>query len=129
MQLFDFVKDISSEKKYVYTAEVESAYPTFMVNRAFSYYPDTIFIAAEAAIRPMLSHEMHFAYMFAAVPKKNRFTKWPKADRDPILPCLQELYGYSLQRAEEAAPLLSEADRADIMKKSNKGGKEEKRRK
>lgn len=121
MEVFDFVKAISNTKEPVFNEQTESAYVPFIVNRALSYHSDCIF-HTQAINKHGIPKDMHYAYLFAALPKRKRFAPWAKLKPEPIVETLQRVYKYSLQRAIEAAKIFSEEQKKEFIKLHSLGG-------
>ena len=65
--LFDFIKDVSYEKKYLFDTYTPKDFNAFMVSRGFSYYPDSIMFASEMNKVPGLcQHAVHDFYFLRA---------------------------------------------------------------
>jgi hypothetical protein len=84
-------------------------YDKFLVNRHFSLFVDTIFTANTANMFPAdIDNEMHFRYYLAAVKKRNRWTKWPKAVKSEILKTISDYFECSFSKAQEMEPLFTD---------------------
>ena len=55
---FEFVKAINNKKDIIKDDLDEKAYMPFMVNRAFSYFPDTVLLANEMNQASHLDHKL-----------------------------------------------------------------------
>ena len=79
----DSKKDIIRESENPDLAEKEYSSYSYVVNRGFSYFEDTILHANEMNIRwPMLDNMAgaQFDYYRASLRKRKRFSKWHKAE-------------------------------------------------
>lgn len=83
-------------------------YVAFIVNKSFSYFPDTILQANEMNLRPHAHARMQYHYLQNSVRKRKRFSKWAKKNDTSALEAVKRHYGYSSQKAEEALYILSE---------------------
>lgn len=101
----------------------KSDYVPFTVNRAFSFYPDTLLIANEINIHPHIEKLLHYKYYLYAVKKKSRYTPWLKASKDKDIEFVKEYYMVSGRKAKEILPLLSQNDLKLINTFLEKGGK------
>ena len=121
MTPFDFVKSIN-EHKYSYDAFNDAAYSQFLINRAFSFFPDTIFHASEMNLYP-LTNKMHYDYLFNSIKKRKRFKKWPKAkQKSEDIALIMSKYKYNTKKAKEALAMLSDDQIDQIRKEQEKGG-------
>lgn len=124
---FDFVKDLSQQKKNLLKQDPEHEKDlkgsTFMINRAFSYHIDTILWCNEmnqrSGIDPVLLHDFYFY----GLPSKGRYSKWAKESKDDDINLLMTHYGYSKLRAIEALDILSPENILDIEKSRKIGGR------
>lgn len=121
MNVFDFVNDISYKKENIFHGN-EDIYNAFIVNRAFSLYRDTLFIANEANKLSNLDKDMQFGYLFNKVPKKRRWEKWPKKEKLDNLAYIQEYYKYSVDKARHTLSILTDDQLAIIKNNLKQGG-------
>lgn len=121
MNVFDFVNDISYKKEHI-LKDNEDIYNSFIVNRAFSLYKDTIFISNEANKLSSLDKDMQYDYLFNKVTKQKRWSKWPKKDKNDDLKCVQQYYKYSVDKARFALSILTDDQLAIIKNKLKQGG-------
>jgi hypothetical protein len=124
---FDFVNDLSQAKKDLIRSSDDreaaaKAYSPFMVNRAFSYYPDTVLHANEMNRASGIDNLLQHDYYKAAVRSKKRFSKWHKAEADATAALVAEAYGININRAREYLSLMSREDIEAVKNITNKGG-------
>ena len=101
MNPFEFVKAISYSKKDIMVDElIEKEYNPFIVNRAFSYYPDTILYANEMNQNAHLDSRLQFDFFINIIKKRKRFSPWLKPSEVENLEVLKEYYGYSNERKD-----------------------------
>lgn len=81
LSFFDLVGAINLKTPVEWTDEVDAAYNSFMVNRAFSQYPDTVWFADLLNQYPNLDKRLCFDLLYTQVPKKKRFGAWAKAEK------------------------------------------------
>jgi len=126
MKPFDIVTDISTSKKCLINRDNEKEYNPFIVNRAFSYFPDTIFYAQEMNFNHHADNLLQHDYLFYSLRKAKRFSKWTKKQQDDpnynYILAIQEYYKYSYRRAEEVLKILSQEQLDTIKLKLEKGG-------
>lgn len=126
MNPFDFVNAITHTKTNVIASSdnpelVERSYNPFMVNRALSYFIDTI-IAANAMNASQVDHKLQFEFLLNTIRPKRRFAKWAKKRDDDVVQLVREYYGYSTKKAIQALSVLTEQQIQEIRTRMSKGG-------
>lgn len=120
MNPFDFVNDISKEKKNLISldAENEKSYNPFLINRAFSYYIDCISYANEMNKYHFLDKKLQHDFLLHAIRSKRRaYSKWEKPNKDKNLSVVAKCFNVSKNKAEEILKLLSDDDINNIKEK------------
>ena len=121
---FDYVKDINYGKKNIMVDDVaEKDYNAFIVNRALSYFNDTVLYANEMNIHHSLDSKLQYSFLINIVRKRKRFSKWIKSDLENNIEKVKEYYGYSMDKARQVMPLLSTDQLNIIINKVDKGGR------
>jgi hypothetical protein len=123
MNPFDIVGDINSSKKGLINETNEKDYNAWIVNKAFSYFPDTILHSQEMNTKAHLDNKMQHDYLIGAVRKGKRFTKWAKKDKDEDTLAVQEFFSYNREKAKTALTILSK-DQLKAIKRELKVAKE-----
>lgn len=100
----------------------EKNYNAFMVNRGLSYFYDTIGFANEMNRYHELDSKLQYEFLFNAIKKKKRFSKWFKPDQDADFEAVKEYYEYGDQKTLEALSVLTEFEIKTIKNKLEKGG-------
>lgn len=120
---FDFVNSITFNKKDIMPDDLaEKLYVPFIVNRALSYFPDTIMYANEMNTQHHLDNKPQYHYLINTIRPKKRFSKWVKKQEDNDLDAVIQYYGYNRVKAQQALSLLSPKQLEQIKEKLNKGG-------
>ena len=122
---FDFVNEINYGKKDLFEdGQSEKDYVPFIVNKALSYFADTVLYANEVNQHNQLPKQWQFDFLRLSIGKKRRFSKWiKKADRSSDLALISQYYKYSMRKAAEVLDLLT-ADQIEAIKRDlDKGGK------
>lgn len=123
--LFDYIRIINMKESY---PEEFSGYVPFMINRSFSYMPETILYANEIN-KPDIDNVMNFDFYYYGLSKKKRFGKWQKKEKIPQakINCLNNIiehYNCSMIKAQEIYDVL---DKCGLMNDFDalvdKGGK------
>lgn len=125
MSPFDFVNAINSSSKKDLIAEdpeLEKTYVPFMVNRALSYFPDTIFFANEINQFSMIDYKLQNSYLLNIVRPAKRFAKWVKKQDNNDINVVMEYFGYNYENAIQALSVLSIDQLTIIKNKLAKGG-------
>ena len=100
----------------------ESDYPAWVVNRAMSFYPDTILQVNEMNQRSTIPKILQYKYLLHSVRKKNRYSPWLKVKVDPDMAVIKEYYGYSTRKAKEMLPLISKESLHQMKESLDRGG-------
>lgn len=126
MTPFDFSNDISHKKEHIMTNEAtEALYVPFVVNRALSLFPDTIFHVNEMNMQAHIDKRLQYEYLYHSIRKKKRFSKWPWKKVDiSDLDLICQYYKYNRTKAREVLSILTKDQIDHIRKKTIKGGTE-----
>lgn len=120
---FDFVNSINFTKKDLMPDEAhEKQYVPFIVNRALSYFMDTVHYANEMNLNSSLDNKLQYQYLINSIRPQKRFSKWAKKQEDSDLDAVMEYFGYSYTKAKTAIELLSPEQIKTIKQKLEKGG-------
>ena len=123
MSIFDFLNSINDTKVDLMVDDLsEREYNAYMVNRGLSYFPDTIFYANEMNVQRHLSGRMQYQFLLNSVRKKKRFSKWFKPSVVDAIVIIQEVYGFSTDKAKSAAMILTEDQIDQLRARVNQGG-------
>ena len=106
--LSDFLNSINQTKENLIQKDpkVEKEYVPFVVNKCFSYFPDTIFYANRMNQFSGLDKKMQYDFYIHSIAKRKRFSKWIKSGENKDLEVVKEVYGYSDRHAKEVMDLL-----------------------
>ena len=121
---FDYVNSINITKKDIMHDDIsEKAYPAFMVNRALSYFNDTVLYANEMNMHHHIDNKLQYHFLINIIRKKKRFTKWLKPQEVDNLELIKEYYGYSNEKAKSVLPLFNNEQIELLKQRIYKGGK------
>jgi len=121
---FDFLNAINYTKNDIIVDDItEKQYNPFMVNRGLSYFRDTVLFANEMNKNHHLDHLLQFHFFINIVRKKKRFSKWAKPESSDDVEVIKQYYGYSNEKARQAAKLLTPDQIIELRKKVDKGGR------
>ena len=127
MNPFDFVNSINDSKKNLMVGTendelAEKGYNPFLINKAFSYFIDTILYANEINQYSHLDNKLQYEYYLNGIPKKKRFSKWAKKSEDNDIQAIIEYYGCNYSRAAEILMIINNNQLDWIKNKLQKGG-------
>jgi hypothetical protein len=106
--LSEFLNSINQSKENLIKKDsrLEKDYIPFVINKCFSYFPDTIFYANRMNQVPFLDKNMQYDFYLNSISKRKRFSKWIKPEENKALDTVKEIYGYSDRHAREVIDLL-----------------------
>jgi hypothetical protein len=124
MNPFEYVNSINITKKDIMHDDIsEKAYPSFMVNRALSYFNDTVLFANEMNVNHTIDNKLQYHFLINIIKKKKRFSKWLKPQEVENLELIKEYYGYSNEKAKSVLPLFNDENIETLKQRIYKGGK------
>ena len=106
--LSDILNSINQTKENLLSKDprLEKDYVPFVINKCFSYFPDTIFYANRMNQMAFLDKKMQYDYYIHSISKRKRFSKWIKPEENKNIEIVKEIYGYSDARAREVIDML-----------------------
>jgi hypothetical protein len=113
MNPYDFVNAINSKQKNdLMTGSdndqlAEASYVPYVVNKALSYFPDTVMYANAMNQYNHLDNKLQFHYLLNTVRPGKRFSKWTKRNDSDELQLVMEYYSFSMEKAKQVLPILS----------------------
>lgn len=116
--VFDYVKSINEKTERMPIDD----YVPYIVNKAFSFMPDTVFYANTMNINSHIDAQWQYDFYYYALPKKKRFGKWIKKDV-PDIASIREYYNCSIQKAIEYSKILTIGQVAILKHRMDKGGR------
>lgn len=124
---FDYVNSINATKENLMRGTendelAEKGYDPFLTNRSLSYFEDTIGMANEMNRRSLVDKKLQYEFLLNTIRKRKRFAKWIKPEKNEQVKVIQEFYGYSRKKAEQAATMLTDEQINEITTKLEKGG-------
>ena len=113
---------LQTKEEVMLTDHDEKEYSPFMVNRALSYYRDTVLFANVMNQYPNLDKRLQYNfYKYIVRAQKRPYSKWHKKAQSRDLSVVKEYYGYSDAKAEEAMKILSDEQITAMKKQLYKG--------
>jgi len=120
---FDFVKDISHDKKDIMVDEIEEKnYAPFLVNKSLSYHQDSVFFANEMNSRHHLDNRLQFLFLLNTLRKRQRFSPWQKPYISKKLDTIKNYYQISTLKAKEYMEVLSDKEVRELKNRMKVGG-------
>jgi len=124
---FDFIKSASETKVNLiadsYNPEyIEKQYNAYMVNKGFSYFPDTILHANEMNRLYDIPNNAQYIYYMDVLRKRKRFSKWNKLSKNVDLDVIQEYYQCNRNVAKQYLKVLTSENLETINKNMTTGG-------
>lgn len=104
---FSFVESITFSKKDIWDETTRTGYVPFIVNRQLSRFPELVHYANDMNRFHQLAPELQYRYLLSTAPKRKRFAKWKKQDKDATLALIMKHFMCNLQAAEEIRMVLS----------------------
>ena len=113
---------LQTKEDVMLTDHDEKEYSPFMVNRALSYYRDTVLFANVMNQYPNLDKRLQYNfYKYIIRAQKRPYSKWHKKASNSDLIAVKEYYGYSDAKATEALKIFSDDQITEIKKQLYKG--------
>jgi hypothetical protein len=127
MNPFDFVNSINLTKNDLMTGTendelAEKGYAPYLVNKALSYFPDTLLYANEVNRLAHVDNKLQYQYLLNSIRAQKRYSKWAKKEDSDDLEVVKEYYGYSNEKAYQALSILSKDQLNHIRKQLEQGG-------
>ena len=124
MNPFEYVNAINYNKKDIMVDDIaEKEYNAYIINKALSFFPDTILFANEMNRYHHLDHKLQFYFFINIIKKKQRFSKWLKPSEVENLELIKNYYGYSNEKAKSVLTVLSNEQIDELKTRMNKGGR------
>ena len=101
----------------------EKKYPSYIINKCLSAFPDAIFYVNELNRLHHLDKHLQNAFLINSLRKRKRFAKWMRAAKVKDIEYIKEYYGYSNEKAKQALKVLTEDQIKTIKTKLIRGGK------
>ena len=121
MNPFDFGNDLSQHKKDLIrsgSAQI-SDYNSFMVNRIFSQFPDTIYYANALNRYPEMEDIQNHDFYLFGVPSRKRFAKWAKKQKTEEIESIARWFDCSMKEAKTYISIMDPADVQEICDQIN----------
>ena len=112
MNPFDYVNSINHKKNNMMRDTdndqlAEDLYKPYVVNKALSYFTDTVFFANHVNQSPHMDNKLQYEFLLNSIRPRKRFAKWVKSEDNNDLEMVKEYYGFSDSKAIQALSILS----------------------
>ena len=101
----------------------EKKYPTYIVNKALSSFPECLLYANEMNKMHHLDKKLQFQFFLNSIRPKKRFSKWLRSSKIKNLEYVKEYYGYSNEKAKQVLNILTKEHLSFIRDRLEIGGK------
>ena len=124
MELKDWLNSINHTKKNIIDEDplLESKYPAFIVNKCMAGHLDAIMFSNEMNMNANIDKKLQYDFYLNTLRSKKRFSPWVKKDELKNLELVKYYYGYSIEKAKQVLPLLSQKQITFIKNKLDTGG-------
>jgi|TARA_R100001244_G_C5091254_1_gene116441 hypothetical protein len=125
MNPFEIVKAVTHTKENLMVdVHAEKGYTPYMVNRALSFFVDTVFQANEMNRNYHLDNKLQFDYLLNNIRPRKRWSQWLKPEKIDNIDIVKEYYEFSNEKAKNALEILSVDQLEHIKQKLDIGGVE-----
>ena len=125
MNPFEIVKAVTHTKENLMVdVHAEKGYTPYMVNRALSFFVDTVFQANEMNKNYHLDNKLQFDYLLNNIRPRKRWSQWLKPEKIDNIDIVKEYYEFSNEKAKNALEILSVDQLEHIKQKLDIGGVE-----
>ena len=125
MNPFEIVKAVTHTKENLMVdVHAEKGYAPYMVNRALSFFADTVFQANEMNKNYHLDNKLQFDYLLNNIRPRKRWSQWLKPEKIDNIDIVKEYYEFSNEKAKNALEILSVDQLEYIKQKLDIGGVE-----
>ena len=122
LTIWKIVDSINSKTPYEWE-EIEKLYNPYIINKAMSYFHDSISYADDMNRYYDIPKNVQYNYLINTIRAKKRYTKWAKKDIDiKLIESIRSYFGYNMRKAEDALKILTPEDIKMIQKKQETGG-------
>lgn len=105
--LFDYINDLSCDKKYVYNNENKKEYNQHLINLFMAMDIETLFYSDCINRCHVMNDNMHYDFYYHAIAPKKRFFKYRK-NKNENLKYIQKYYNVNCNKAMEILNILND---------------------
>ena len=112
MNPFDYVNSINHKKNNLMNGSdndelSEKLYTPYVVNKALSYFADTVMFANQINQLHGVDSKLQYEYLLNSIKPKKRFSKWVKREDNDEIEMIKLYFNYSDKKARQVYNLLS----------------------
>lgn len=116
---FEYINSVSFTKEYLMDTKYdEKGYNSFLTNRNFSYFTDTLMYAQSMNMCCGIDSKLQYDFYFHSLRKRKRFTKWYKNTPDDELDSIMKVYSCNRTRAQEYKKILTHDQLHELIAKT-----------
>lgn len=124
---FDYITAIGQTKADMMEDEAgEKAYNAWMINKGFSYFPDTVEYANNMNLLYHLDSRLQYEYLRNIIKSRKRFSKWAKKKEDKDIELIKTYYKCSDKKATEYLKILTASQLKQIQAYLTRGTEQSK---
>ena len=124
IDLKDWLNSINLTKENLIdeNPDAEKEYPPFIINKCLSGQMDSLMQSNEMNKYTNLDKRLQYDFYINSLRKRKRFSPWLRKDKVKNIEAVQQYYGFSTEKAEQALNILSNEQLDYIYEKLNIGG-------
>lgn len=122
MEIWDFLTSINETKKDIWKTcsdEEKKIYNHFIINKALSFFPDTIIYSNEMNRLYNLDKDMQYQFYLNTIRKGKRYSKWFKKLENEDLKTVKQYYQCNDKKAVTILQILDK-EQLEYLKKQIK---------
>ena len=124
---FDYVNSISTNKKHMMRDTendvlAEKDYKPWVVNKALSYFVDTLLFANDMNMYHELDHRPQYEYLLNGIRRGKRWSKWAESKKSDDLEAVIRTYNCNPNVAQGYLEMLTEDQLKQIKVTRDTGG-------
>lgn len=112
---FTFADNVSSSRQNIMDEMNEDQYVPFIINRHLSHFADAVLYANDLNIYHFLTKSAQYSYLLSSLPKRKRFSKWQKKEKDVLIEAISRRFNCNSDKAQDIASLLPEDAKTKII--------------
>lgn len=122
VDIWAVIDSVNTNKEFPWQ-EIDGLYDPYIVNKALSYFSDTVLYADEMNRFYDVPKQAQYGYLLNSVRPKKRFSKWAKKEKEDLdFSAVQIYFQYNNKKTEEALKILTPEQINMIKKELETGG-------
>jgi hypothetical protein len=121
---FDFISAVSETKKDIIAEnpEIEKDYNTYITNRGFGYFSDSVLYANEMNINSHIPGVAQYYYYMSSLRKRKRRSPWYKLNKSEDQILVENVYNVRPEIAKQYLKVLKDDDLKKLREITETGG-------